>query len=207
MESAKTSGLQVIVGQGTGLLTDDSPGWDVRTDDGYLYFQLDAGGTCGISQLQASDLNAAVCNVTNTWHHVVVTYDGSEEASGVAFYIDGAAQTLDSCSSGLYDGGLTASGDPTIGATPAPGNSCYYSGDLNELDIFNRVLAFADVPRRSTPVERATTAQPLSPAWWPATTWTTPRPLLSPTTREMETTARGTAPRPRRRWPAKFSAR
>ena len=53
-------------GQSTGFLTDDSPGWTVCTDDGYLYFQLDAGGTFGISVLQASDLNAAVCNVTNS---------------------------------------------------------------------------------------------------------------------------------------------
>ena len=202
MKSTKTSGLQVVAGNNTDFVNNTARAGPSTRTTGISTSNSTAGDGLGIGVLQASDLNTQVCN--GQWENVVVTYDGSEEASGLGISIDGAApQTLDTPShSGLDSLGVT-SGDPTIGATPAPGN--YFYGDLNKLHL-NRVLA-PPTSRRSTPVERATTARAASPAWWPATTWTTPRPLLSPTTREMETTAPGTATRLRCRPPAKFSAR
>ena len=117
MKSTKTSGLQVIAGNNADFVNNTAPGWTVYTDDGYLYFQLDSANGFGIGVLQASDLNTQVCN--GQWENVVVTYDGSEEASGLGISIDGAApQTLDTSSSGLDSLGVT-SGDPTIGATPS----------------------------------------------------------------------------------------
>ena len=132
----------MIVGKGTGFLNHNAPGWTVFTAYGYLYFQLNAGSLFGVSELQARDSvnNAQVCD--GTWQHVLITYNGSGNGSGVVFYINGAGHTPGTDSNNLYAGDLTNDADPTIGATPTPDG--FYQGALAELDVFNRTLTTAD---------------------------------------------------------------
>ncbi len=92
IESTSTD-LEMIVGKSAGFTNHSAPGWSVFTAYGYLYFQLNAGSEFHSSELQAWDLERSIYD--NGWQHVVVTYDGSEHASGIAFYIDGTARPGD----------------------------------------------------------------------------------------------------------------
>ena len=138
--------LQVIVGKGTGFNQHNSPGWTVFTAYGYLYFQLHATSTVGVCELQSQDYHSGVAVCTSSWNYVVVTYNGNEDATGVTFYINGtkvATQTdFDDLGMATASEDITNNVDASIGATP-PGtaNRGFYSGDLEELNVFNCVLS------------------------------------------------------------------
>jgi hypothetical protein len=59
---------------------------------GHTYLQLNGGTSAGANELQCSDQNGDILD--NTWHHVVVTYNGSSAVSGVHIYRDGVSRSL-----------------------------------------------------------------------------------------------------------------
>ena len=149
--TSAASGPQMIVGKDDG--NGDDPGWSVFTEGGCLYFLLNSGGSqLEVSQAadfgSGSGFNTDICD--GVWRHVVVTYDGSLDAGGVAIYVDNAAQALDVVSNSLLPttGGTSAGDivngvDATIGA--ASNGSDGFCGGLQEMTIFDRALTTADV--------------------------------------------------------------
>lgn len=74
----------------------------------------------------------------NVWHHAVVTYDGSVNASGVSIYIDGALQApvaTQNCSGAR---GSDSSRSLKMGYTGYYG---YYGGSLDEVRIYRRIVS------------------------------------------------------------------
>ena len=136
---------QMIVGKGEGFLS-TAPGWTVFTaNGGFLYFQLHAASESRASELQAWELNTRLCD--GQWHHVVVAYNGNQDVSGVAFYIDGKAQTLGTDSNNLRDGDIRNDVHATIGAPGTPGHRGFFPGALQEMQVFDRALTAADVAK------------------------------------------------------------
>ena len=81
------------------------------------------------------------------WHNIVVTYDGSEDAAGVKFYIDGTEDTNTQTLSNSFTGTLAndATVDLQIGKVPKYGGTNYMDGNIDELAIFNSVKAIGDI--------------------------------------------------------------
>jgi len=79
------------------------------------------------------------------WHHVVLTYDGSSNASGVNIWVDGANQSLGIVHDTLNQTTLNLA-TPTIGARNSSGT--YFDGLIDEVAIYNRWLTAEDVAYR-----------------------------------------------------------
>jgi hypothetical protein len=135
---------QQIIGKGASFLDHGAPGWTIFTNKiGFLYFQLNASNRFSVSELQAYELRTSITD--GRWHHVIVSYDGNQDVSGVAFYIDGTLQPLGNDSNNLRDGDIRNEVHASIGAT-ATGKG-FYHGALNDVQIFDRALTAADTAK------------------------------------------------------------
>ncbi|MCG8458923.1 MAG: LamG domain-containing protein, partial [Holophagales bacterium] len=110
----------------------DLEGYRVATDADTLYFQM-GDGLNSIYVLGTVPLD-------NAWHFVAITVDRDDPAGGV-FYLDGApVSTFDPT---LHPGSLTSGADLHM-ATRWDG-SRNLRGDLDEVELFHRVLEPAEV--------------------------------------------------------------
>lgn len=81
----------------------------------------------------------------NSWHHIVVTYNGSSSASGCKVYIDGSNQTLTTIYDNLTDE-ITSNYEFHLGSRDGTGN--YYGGLLDECVVYNKVLSSTEISFR-----------------------------------------------------------
>ena len=81
----------------------------------------------------------------NSWHHIVVTYNGNGLASGIQIYIDNILQALTTVTDNLL-GDFIANYDFQIGARDAVGD--YYGGLLDECSIYDKVLSVDEITFR-----------------------------------------------------------
>ena len=106
--------------------------------------------------LYDSDLNAqgnairaqaTVVSLSNaTWHHVVATYDGSADASGIKLYTDGALTASANTEAGTYVRLRNTVTPLTFGATTELGNNNRIFEDrLADICIFDKELSAAEV--------------------------------------------------------------
>ena len=97
--------------------------------------------------LGTANVNLDVANTTtlNTtdWYHVVATYDGSKDASGLNVYVNGDASNQTDTSLGTYTGMTSNSGSFEIGRF-GNGHS-FFNGLIDEVAIFNTELSASDV--------------------------------------------------------------
>lgn len=120
-------------------------GWAVELDGGKIQVFISNSSSNWILQLSSSTYN------DGSFHHLVVTYSGSSTAAGLIFYIDGssvskAAATHDNLSSAISYSAAT----PAIGLrnNASTGTGALYSGTLDEVLIYNRVLTSTEVTGR-----------------------------------------------------------
>jgi len=110
-----------------------------------LHFELTGDGTIATGRLSKKALTLSFTD--GLWHNIVVTYDGSENAAGVKFYIDGTEDTNTQTLQDTFSG--TLPNDPTvdfqIGKVPKYGGTNYMDGNIDELAIFNSVKAIGDI--------------------------------------------------------------
>lgn len=89
------------------------------------------------------DTAANSLGAAGAWHHVAVTYDGTQAQAGmVKVYIDGTAVGT-TVSGTLPATLLDSSGTLSIGSFPGLGR--YFNGALDEVKIFNRALTANEV--------------------------------------------------------------
>lgn len=92
--------------------------------------------------LHITALNSTLLN--GVYHHIIVTYDGSSSSIGTKIYIDGVNQSLNIVKDNLAGTILTSEnfkiGKDNIGS--------YYTGDLDEIVIYNKVLLQSEVTFR-----------------------------------------------------------
>jgi hypothetical protein len=79
--------------------------------------------------------------VLETWHALMVTYDGSGKASGIKLYVDGKPQELEATQDNLT-GTLQTSNPLQIGNKKL---GRPYKGQLDDLRIYNRPLPAAEI--------------------------------------------------------------
>jgi hypothetical protein len=119
-------------------------GWDIGfitsgAQQNRLQFRIvgvDSGGS-GIGTIQKKGLGLPF--VDGLWHHVVVTYDGSESASGVKFYVDGIEDTLTQTLADSLSGNSV--NDPTvdfkIATAPKYSGNDFYDGKMSNVQIWD----------------------------------------------------------------------
>jgi hypothetical protein len=79
--------------------------------------------------------------ITNTnWHHIVMTYDGSSNVSGVNLYLDGNNDT--GVTSGTLSATISNTASFQVGAKNAANE---FSGTIDEVSVFNSELSASDV--------------------------------------------------------------
>ena len=91
------------------------------------------------------------------WHHVAVTYDGSRQAAGVKMYVNGVATPLVTHADGLNQ--TFATDEPLrIG-----GSHSQFSGSIDELRVYDRVLTPVEARILATP-QRLDSLAKIAPA-------------------------------------------
>ena len=131
------SGTRYIYSTNTG--GDNGQGIGINTDGSErINFRLN-GGTAG-DRIHARTPTATYA--LSTWYHLVCTYDGSADISGVNIYVNGVSQTLTTVSNTL-SGDFAVTNDSRIGARSD--EASYYSGNIDEFSIHNIELSSAQV--------------------------------------------------------------
>ena len=101
---------------------------------------LNANGNAIRSQANAATLSDA------TWHHVVMTYDGSTNASGIKIYTDGSQTAATNDETGTYVRLRNSSTPLTFGATEDAGNANRVFEDrMADVVLFDKELSSAEV--------------------------------------------------------------
>ena len=80
----------------------------------------------------------------NTWHHIVVTYDGSRKATGVKMFVDGQPQELDVTTNNTLDGTLQTDKPFHIGRRNA---SAPFLGRIDDVQLYSLALSAEDAAR------------------------------------------------------------
>lgn len=78
----------------------------------------------------------------NEWHHVVMCYDGTRQASGVQLFVDGRLQQLDVTTNNRLDGPLATDKPFHIGKRNA---SLPFHGLIDNVQVFSERLSTAEV--------------------------------------------------------------
>ena len=106
---------------------------------------------CLVADLQGTVTNSRICVVASTttattgyWHHVVMTYDGSQLAAGVHVYVDGVSQSLYPSEDFMNGQSILNSTDLKIGVD-VPGVGDEFAGKIDDVRVYNRALSAREV--------------------------------------------------------------
>jgi hypothetical protein len=120
-------------------------GWILWLDaSGYLECFLINNAPTNLIQVRGdtSGLN------DDAWHHVVMTYDGSSDASGVSLYVDGSPEVI-SIVKDTLSGTIINSANCNIGgAADGVDSTIIWNGEIDEAVIYDRVLLSSEVTFR-----------------------------------------------------------
>jgi len=99
----------------------------------------------------------------NEWHHVVLCYDGSRQASGLQLFVDGRLQEVDVTTNNRLDGPLTTDKPFHIGKRNA---SIPFHGLIDDVRVFSVRLSAAEVEQlaRGQALERLGAILAIRPA-------------------------------------------
>jgi len=149
-------------------------GWDIGfitsgAQTNRLQFRIvgvDSGGSV-IGSLIKKALTLSFTD--GLWHNVVVTYDGSESATGVKFYVDAIEDTSTQTLSDTLSG--NSPNDPTvdfkIGTAPRYGGDYFYNGNIDELAIWSSTALTQEQVTAIYNLGNPTDLTSLSPvSWW-----------------------------------------
>lgn len=116
-----------------------NPGWMIDVRGGFFNrIQLGLYSAGGGSSYRAMG-STIVTN--NAWRHVVVTYDGSQNVSGIQMYVDGAAETMTAVSN--TSPGALVNVSTIIGARA--GTGLFFNGRQDDIRFFTgSVLTLSD---------------------------------------------------------------
>jgi hypothetical protein len=78
------------------------------------------------------------------WHHIVATYDGSKDESGLTIYVDGISDGNDRTKTGSYDGMSVTSRDLCIGGMDTE-TGAIQSDWIDNVCIFDKLLIQEEV--------------------------------------------------------------
>jgi hypothetical protein len=116
--------------------------------------------------------NATVA--TNQWHHIAVTYDGSQSTAGMQIYIDGSYAAVTVSSNATFATDISNAYDWLIGSTngAAGGN---FSGSIDDVAMWNTKLspaALASIYQHESTKHAGTFTSRVMDSFKDAPTWT-----------------------------------
>lgn len=118
-------------------------GWEVvfqTASSGYLQFRITS--TSGTNEAHFNSATAIGCN-DGLWHHLVFTYDGSTDGTGMHLILDGVDLVPASTSGTLVSGATIVSGQNLM--IGARGSGSYtFRGWLDEAMLFSRELSLSE---------------------------------------------------------------
>lgn len=115
-------------------------GWHLGIQEGYLRMSLVGGSENFIQTFSTSIVT------TNTYQHLVVTYDGTGLAAGIKFYLDGLLLTNSVYSDTLAEVSIVPTANIFhVGAIPTIGG---WTGQLDEFNLYTVILSQANVDFR-----------------------------------------------------------
>ena len=129
--------------------------WIIGHSNGELYVILyadpiqnghvDQNGQPAFSTVNRIFFQDAVTKLTSgTWHFITVTYDGTQNTSGLKVYKDGVQVTTGSTSKNLYSGMPNFNIVTTIGGTDGPvGNT--FEDNIADTAVFDKALSSAEI--------------------------------------------------------------
>lgn len=123
-------------------------GWNYTVTSGY-YLRFNVGGEVEIFLVASNTTMIRVIQSTTgvlndgSWHHVVMTYDGSSSAAGVKVYIDGVDTSLSVTQDNISSGSFLNNKAFSLGALA--GEDFWLDGKIEEASVWNKVLTQADV--------------------------------------------------------------
>ena len=122
-------------------------------------FRKGIGG--GSSQYNYVETNDAIN--TNQWSHVLATYNGNQDASGIVLYVNGVAVNTTIISNTLQSGSVSNNEPFRIGSNSG---ATFFDGQISNAAVFNSVLTgsqVATIYNNGTP-ETSISHSPFS--WW-----------------------------------------
>jgi len=103
---------------------------------GYQFF-INSTGKLGFYAQQSASVyiqkNSTAAFNNNSWHHVVITYDGSSNRSGILLYANGNAAATTDVGSASLNATIVNSTDAIIGSS--------FIGNIDEVAIWNAALS------------------------------------------------------------------
>ena len=112
----------------------------LRLSSGRVQLLLYDGGFTDFLQLiQTATLSA------DEWHHIIITYDGSEVHTGLSLYVNGSSETAITSLTGTYNGQNNTTGPLNIGRWTIGGHA---TGLIDEFIIHSKELSSAEVATR-----------------------------------------------------------
>jgi hypothetical protein len=116
--------------------------WDSTGENKHTY--ITPTGNIGFNNVNASAANlvSATALTLNTWHHVAVTYDGTNED----VYIDGSFDASEGAAGAVGNGTgpLSFAHNAPLAAANSTYNT-YFAGDLDEIRWYSRALSGAEI--------------------------------------------------------------
>jgi hypothetical protein len=100
-------------------------------------FEIDSN----LSSLMVTTYQDGIVN--GQWYHIVVTYDGGSDVSGLKIYFDGVLQTPNETSNTSL--GTFSTMSLVLGASNAGGDPRHFSGMLDEVVLTNAVISSSTV--------------------------------------------------------------
>lgn len=147
-------------------------GWNYTAVPGY-FVRMRSSGKPEVFYVNGASNQINVKTTTlgglndGSWHHLAVTYDGSSNASGIAFYIDGVAAATTIVADTL-SGTIKNTKAFSIGALA--GEDFWFLGKLDDVSVWNCALSQMDVNNiYNAGVPKKLTSHPKSNnlvGWW-----------------------------------------
>ena len=116
----------------------------IAPKSGYSFFTISSKVRFFINN-NGSGIYVGTTNGYNSaeWNHILVTYDGSENESGVEMYLNGVKETLTTHGTTTVNPYTSTGNDLVLGANSA-NNTFIYNGNLMEVSVFDSELSAAD---------------------------------------------------------------
>lgn len=125
-------------GTAIGKISGTTQGYQIVMGSAFLAFQAGDGAGGHVLDLRKDPGLSA-----NTWHHVVLTYDGTKSAAGTKFYIDGSVLgAYDTATDTLSSQSITTTDHLFIGDQTSP---FPFNGKLDEVVRWDKVLSAGEV--------------------------------------------------------------
>ncbi len=124
--------------------------WFNDTDQRRLAFLL-YRNVSGLQQLRVQTTDLAFGSSDTDWHHVLVTYNGNSDLSGVTMYVDGASVAIELQSADTLPSGADITTDTDmcfgglIGIASTNSRIWPFSGNMDEVAIWSKELSANEV--------------------------------------------------------------